>query len=227
MLSFSGSRFSSRKSLRRHGAPAPAIEALEERTLLSAFTVLNLNDHGTGSLRQAILDANSNPGADVINFNVAGTITLASALPTIIGQVNIDGTTAPGFAGTPAVEVNFHNFGGLQFLAFDDGSSLRSLSLVGASGNAVTLEHVENMQIVGNYIGLDTDGTTAAGNRGDGIELIEFVQQHHRRRSGRRSQRHFRQRPAGHSRQPFVEQHNHEQRHRHRRHRHGCPRQRG
>ncbi|HEV3343739.1 MAG TPA: right-handed parallel beta-helix repeat-containing protein [Pirellulales bacterium] len=172
MLSFSGSRFSARKSLRRRVTPAAAVETLEERTLLSAFTVLNLNDHGAGSLRQAILDANSNPGADVINFNVAGTITLASAFPTIIGQVNIDGTTAPGFAGTPAVEVNFHNFGGLQFLAFDDGSALRSLSLVGASGNAVTLEHVENMQIVGNYIGLDTDGTTAAGNRGDGIELI-------------------------------------------------------
>src|ERR1700730_13292542 len=140
MLSFSGSRSSARKSLGSRLAPAPAIEALEERTLLSAFTVLNLNDHGAGSLRQAILDANSNPGAGVINFHVAGTITLASALPTIIGQVNIDGTTAPGFAGTPAVEVNFHNFGGLQFLAFDDGSALRSLSLVGASGNGLTLD---------------------------------------------------------------------------------------
>ncbi len=173
MLSFSGCRLRSRKSLSRRDTPAAGIELLEERTLLSAFTVLNLNDHGAGSLRQAILNANSNPGADVIDFNVSGTITLASALPTIAGQVNIDGTTAPGFAGTPLVEVNFNNFGGLQFIACDDGSALRSLSLVGASGNGVTLTHVESMQIVGNYIGLDTDGATAAGNHGDGIELLD------------------------------------------------------
>jgi hypothetical protein len=172
MLSFSGGRFRSRKSLSRRDTPAAGIESLEERTLLSAFTVLNLNDHGAGSLRQAILNANSNPGADVINFNVAGTITLASALPTVAGQVNIDGTSAPGFAGTPLVEVNFNNFGGLQFNSCADGSALRSLSLVGASGNGVTLTHVQNMQIVGNDIGLDPDGATAAGNRGDGIELL-------------------------------------------------------
>jgi parallel beta-helix repeat protein len=172
MLSFSGSRFRARKSLRRRDTPAAGIELLEERTLLSAFTVLNLNDHG-GSLRQAILNANSNPGADVINFNVAGTITLASALPTIAGQVNINGTTAPGFAGAPLVEVNFNNFGGLQFISCADGSALRSLSLVGASGNGVTLTHVQTMQIVGNYIGLDTDGATAAGNHGDGIALLD------------------------------------------------------
>jgi hypothetical protein len=172
MLSFSGGRVRSRKSLRRRDTPAAGIELLEERTLLSAFTVLNLNDHGAGSLRQAILNANSNPGADVINFNVGGTITLASALPTIAGQVNINGTTAPGFAGAPLVEVNFHNFGGLQFISCADGSALRSLSLVGASGNGVTLTRVENMQIVGNYIGLDTDGATTAGNHGDGIALM-------------------------------------------------------
>jgi hypothetical protein len=103
---------------------------------------------------------------------VAGTINLASALPTIFGTVNVDGTTAPGFAGTPAVEVNFNNFAGLQFNPLADGSALRSLSLANACGNGVTLTGVQQMQILGNYIGLATDGTTAAGNRGDGIELL-------------------------------------------------------
>jgi hypothetical protein len=133
---------------------------------------LNLNDHGAGSLRQAILNANTNPGADVINFNVAGTIVLTSALPTVAGQVNINGTTAPGFVGTPLVEINFNHFGGLQFDSCADGSALRSLSLVDASGNGVTLTCVEHMLIVGNYIGLNTDGATAASNHGDGIELL-------------------------------------------------------
>jgi parallel beta-helix repeat protein len=172
MFPFSGRRLKVRKSLRIHGTPAYGIESLEERTLLSAFTVLNLNDHGTGSLRQAIVNANSNPGADAINFGVVGTITLNSALPTIAGQVNINGTTAPAFAGTPLVELNFNNFVGLQFISCANGSALRSLSLVGASGNGVTLNHVQNMQIVGNDIGLNTDGTTAASNHGDGIALL-------------------------------------------------------
>jgi hypothetical protein len=148
------------------------IEALEDRILLSAFTVSNLSDQGAGSLRQAILNADSTRGADIINFDVAGTITLASALPTITGNVNIDGTTAPGFAGTPVVEVNFNNFGGLQFDVGAKGSALRSLALVDASGNGVTLTSVQDMLIVGNFIGLSPDGATAAGNSGDGIELV-------------------------------------------------------
>jgi parallel beta-helix repeat protein len=172
MLPFYGGRSKVRKSLRKRDNLLSSIEALEDRTLLSAFTVLNLNDHGAGSLRQAIVAANSNPGADVINFGVAGTIVLTSALPTITGNVNINGTTAPGFAGTPMVEVNFNDFGGLQFNACADGSALRSLALVGASGNGVTLSFVQHMLIVGNDIGLNMDGATAAGDHGDGIELM-------------------------------------------------------
>src|SRR5207248_8763451 len=51
-----------------------------------AFTVTNTNDSGTGSLRQAILDANSG-GGGTIAFNIPGTgvhtISPLSALPTI------------------------------------------------------------------------------------------------------------------------------------------------
>ncbi|HNB51831.1 MAG TPA: hypothetical protein PK530_07805, partial [Anaerolineales bacterium] len=36
------------------------------------FTVINTNDSGAGSLRQAILNANSNPGPDTIDFNIPG-----------------------------------------------------------------------------------------------------------------------------------------------------------
>lgn len=63
-------------------SPAAVFDrVLEGRILLSAFTVLNLNDQGAGSLRQAILNADSTRGADVINFDVAGTITLAMLCP--------------------------------------------------------------------------------------------------------------------------------------------------
>ncbi|MFK7908082.1 MAG: hypothetical protein AB8B69_23325, partial [Chitinophagales bacterium] len=43
----------------------------------ATFTVSNTDDSGAGSLRQAILDANSTAGADVIEFSTSGTLTPA------------------------------------------------------------------------------------------------------------------------------------------------------
>jgi hypothetical protein len=72
------------------------VERLDERTVPSTITVTNLLDSGAHSLRQSILDANSPayPGADVINFNVTGTINLASALPDLSTGIDIEGPGA-------------------------------------------------------------------------------------------------------------------------------------
>src|SRR5262249_22919064 len=63
------------------------------------FTVTNTNDTGTGSLRQAILDANS-MGGGTIQFNISGsgvhTISPLTVLPTITQTVIIDGYTQSG-----------------------------------------------------------------------------------------------------------------------------------
>ena len=75
----------------------------------TTFTVINTDDSGAGSLRQAILDANALAGTDQINFNISGagpfTITPLTALPTITDAVIVDGTTQPGYAGTPLIEL--------------------------------------------------------------------------------------------------------------------------
>jgi hypothetical protein len=73
----------------------PCLQALEDRTVPSTFTVTNLADSGTGSLRQAILDANANPGADLIKFagGLHGTIPLASEL-SITDALTINGPGA-------------------------------------------------------------------------------------------------------------------------------------
>jgi hypothetical protein len=42
------------------------VEALEDRSVPSTFTVLNLADSGEGSLRAAILDAEANTTAQVL-----------------------------------------------------------------------------------------------------------------------------------------------------------------
>jgi hypothetical protein len=60
------------------------------------FTVLNTNDSGAGSLRQAILDANASPGIDTIVFDagVTGTITLTSGELLITDCLFINGPGA-------------------------------------------------------------------------------------------------------------------------------------
>ncbi len=71
------------------------------------FTVTTTDDSGPGSLRQAILDANAQPGADTIKFSIPVTTTPGSpipvqtispttALPAITSPVTIDGYTQQG-----------------------------------------------------------------------------------------------------------------------------------
>ncbi len=67
----------------------------------ATYTVINTNDAGAGSLRQAILDAEATPGvADIIEFTIPGpgphVITPSSTLPPIHDTVTIDGVTQTG-----------------------------------------------------------------------------------------------------------------------------------
>jgi hypothetical protein len=69
-----------------------ALESLESRRLLATFTVTNLDDAGAGSLRQAVIDANSMPGADTVDLSaVSGTIALTSGELDITEALTIDG----------------------------------------------------------------------------------------------------------------------------------------
>lgn len=64
---------------------------------LTVFTVSNANDTGAGSLRQAIVDANTTPGADVIDITAVGTVNLLNPLPTITESLTIQGPGAELF----------------------------------------------------------------------------------------------------------------------------------
>ena len=54
---------------RQQSARRPNLESLEDRRLLSQFTVENTNSFGTGSLAQAIVSANANDQANTITFD--------------------------------------------------------------------------------------------------------------------------------------------------------------
>lgn len=73
------------------------------------FLVTNTNEAGAGSLRQAILDSNAHPATDIIAFQIgagAQTIAPAHVLPDITNPAIIDGTTQPGYAGHPLIELS-------------------------------------------------------------------------------------------------------------------------
>lgn len=140
------------------------------------FTVTNTNDTGAGSLRDAITLANSNAGADLITFNIspAGpqTITPLSALPTITDPLTIDGTTQPGFAGTPIIELNGSSTPpGTNGLLISAGSStVRGLVINRFPGNSDAIEfQINGSNVVeGNFLGTDLSGSVAQAN-GNGV----------------------------------------------------------
>jgi len=134
----------------------------------STFVVTNRSDSGPGSLRQAILDANAAPGADTIVFAIRGTgvqtIVPLSALPTISDTATIDGTTQPGFAGTPVIELrgSVEIFTGLRVGA--DNSIVRGLCINGFGQSGVDVFEADGVAVEGNYIGIDPTGLQPRGN---------------------------------------------------------------
>jgi hypothetical protein len=158
------------------------LEPLEDRQLLSTFLLNNTNDSVTLSLRQAILNANSNPWSDTIAFDVNGggvqTISPTSALPKITDPVIIDGNTQPQFAGMPLIVLNGTLAGthasGLTMSA--GSSTVRGLVINNFAGIGVLLQTKGGNVIEGNYIGTDPTGTMGQGN-GIGIDLASGTNQ--------------------------------------------------
>lgn len=152
------------------------IEQLETRRLLATYVVETTADDGQGSLRQAILDANDNPGGDQITFNIAATnktIRPLTQLPHLLDPVTIDATTQPGFSGAPVIELSGEmlagNFSGFTVSA--DGCIIRGLAIHSFPSAGVFVNQVDVTTIQGNYIGTDIGGISAKPNNASGIEI--------------------------------------------------------
>jgi len=151
--------------------------------IANTYTVTNTNDMGLGSLRQAIIDANTNVGADTIAFDIAGsgphTITPASALPTITDPVMIDGytqvgssenTNGPSEADNAVLQVELDGSGlsNAKGLVIDGGNTtVRGLVINRFGSDAIEI-HSDGNLIEGDFIGTNVAGTAALPN-GAGI----------------------------------------------------------
>ncbi|MBK8286800.1 MAG: CSLREA domain-containing protein [Ahniella sp.] len=151
----------------------------------AALVVVNTNLSGAGSLSNAIVTANTQPGADRIHFNIAGIEPHRidagpDGLPPIVSEVFIDGTTQEGFAnnnsttgfnGVITIEVAAtamtaaeHVF---QFAAGSDNSRIRGLSIFRSAGpgtaNGIQVQSASGVDFDANIIGADATGNTGSG----------------------------------------------------------------
>ena len=171
------------------GALFAAAGALSANT----YTVTTTADSGAGSLRQAILDANANPGADTIAFNIVGsgvqTIVPASSLDPITDAVTIDGYTQPGSsANTRAVgegldtvlkiEIDGESAPGNGLFVSAPNVTIRGLAINRFSVYQIETSGVldtQHLVIEGCFLGVSPDGVhnyqVGAGN---GIEVTNL-----------------------------------------------------
>jgi hypothetical protein len=119
----------------RRSGVRPRLESLEDRTVPSTFTVLNLADGGEGSLRQAVLAANTQPGADTILFadGLSGTIGLTTGQLIITDHLTIDGPGAGQLTVSGNHQSRIFNIGAGKSVAID-GLTIADGRAVGDGG---------------------------------------------------------------------------------------------
>lgn len=147
----------------------------------ATFTVTNTNATGAGSLRQAIVDANLTPAADVVQFAIPGTgphrIRLSTSLPTITQPLTIDGYTQAGASPNTASDIddavirveidgnNGLNPGTVGFAVCAADTLIRGLALLDFDA-AIRISSAcpGSVTIRGNFLGLAADGVSAENN---------------------------------------------------------------
>ena len=137
------------------------------------FVVTTSADSGPGSLRQAIIDANSNPGLDTIEFNLAPTdlvITPLTSLPHLYDPVIIDGTTQPLWPGSPLVELD-GSVAGERGLSITAGNSTVAGLAIYNFEHGIVLSSNGSNHIRGCFIGTDATGVAPLGNSQQGIHV--------------------------------------------------------
>ena len=153
------------------------------------FVVSNTSDSGTGSLRDAINQANANAGPDSIEFDIPGvgphTIQPTTGLPEITDTVIIDGYTQSG----ASPNTNPPGLGGNAMLMIEldgsDAGDANGLFITGAcctvrglvinrfdfAGIFIEGAGATGSVVRGDFIGTDVTGSADLGNRLSGVVI--------------------------------------------------------
>jgi len=141
-------------------------------------TVTNTNDHGAGSLRQAILAVNASDLISEITFDIPGIgpheISLQDQLPALLSPVIIDGYSQNGSewaseSQTALLQIILDGSSlvpgtnGIQITS--DSCKIRGLHITGFPGNAILIDHTNESKIEGNWIGAITSNSSYQGNQ--------------------------------------------------------------
>lgn len=140
----------------------------------ATFTVNSTSDDAAtdGTFRKAILDANTTPEIDAIQFaidNGPQTITIRSNLPPILAPLTIDGSTQPDFAGSPLITIRANNG---RSTTEDRGLTITTSNCTVRAINVQTFQRRQpgagivisngvGNTIVGCFLGTDDQGTNA------------------------------------------------------------------
>ncbi len=120
------------------------------------FVVTNTDDSGPGSLRQAIQDANASQQPSVIEFDIGSgpqTIAPVEKLPVLRGSVSIDGSTQPGFAGTPLIRIRHDEAVLVAYGDVVNNATIEALDLSfegnGPQGTGLFIERASDIRVRG------------------------------------------------------------------------------
>ena len=135
---------------------------------------------GTGActLRAAIEESNARFGIDNLTFDLPSPpyILPLSPLPDLSEHsgIIINGTTQPGYSGTPVVQIDGSELGAADGLRSTAGHAvITGLCIHSFRGNGIVLRGSHFSTIQGNYIGTDVTGTVARPNSLYGVFILE------------------------------------------------------
>ncbi len=165
-----------RKHRRRRWRLQPSLLALEDRRLLSTFTVNSTGDTGTGSglvgdLRYCITQANAAGGPETITFDK----TVFQTPQTITGTFELSDTTGTETILGPVAGVTISGGGNGNVFQVNRGvtATLSGLTITDANGSGVANYGTEmtltNCTISGNYAAGQGGGVANAANNGTAI----------------------------------------------------------
>lgn len=148
--------------------------------VMNTYTVTTVVATGAGSLNQAIIDANANPGLDTIAFSVGtGTINIvpSAALTTITSPVNIDATTQGALVVLNGQSAPSGS-NGFSFTSGGSGSTITGFDFKKWDNAAIYLNGANNVTITNNFIGPDVSGNTGGTGQAYGVYVLNSANVH-------------------------------------------------